>query len=305
MKNEKVRENILTNRDIIKKIEKGIDFTEEEKDILRNYSGQNSHPLSKELNTEYYTPDIVTKFIIDMLDINSSSGDLADLSCGIGNMFKYIHNKKINMFGYELDYISSRISQILYPNAKIHKMNTIEEKNNLPKFDFIIGNPPFGDKIEYDCMWGNDKKNNKIKKQSIDTIFLDIAINSLKEGGFLGMVVPDGVLSNSGQKPIREYIFKECKLIGVVSLPSETFMYSGIGGTGAKTSVLFLQKLKQKEKIYKTNKNGHVASEFQPPVFMAIVEDGGLGWDNKGKKTGKDDLKIILEAFKKGCGDVE
>jgi type I restriction-modification system DNA methylase subunit len=172
MKNDIVRKNILTNQEIIKKLEKNIDFTEDEKEILKSYSGQNSHPLSKELNTEYYTPDIVTKFIIDILDINNSKGYLADLSCGIGNMFKYIHNKKINMFGYELDFISSRISQILYPDAEIHKMNTIEEKNNLPQFDFIIGNPPFGDKIIYDCEWGNDKKG-KIKKQTIVSIFLD------------------------------------------------------------------------------------------------------------------------------------
>lgn len=305
MKNDKVRENILTNREIIQKLENNIEFTEEEKEVLKSYSGQNSHPLSKELNTEYYTPDIVTKFIIDMLDINNSTGNLCDISCGIGNMFKYITNKKINMFGYELDFISSRISQILYPNAEIHKINTIEEKNNLPMFDFIIGNPPFGDKLEYDCAWGNDKKNNKIKKQSIDTIFLDIAINHLKEGGFMGMVVPDGMLSNSGQKPIREYIFKECKLIAVVSLPSETFMYSGIGGTGAKTSVLFLQKLKDNERVYKTNGYGNTMSEFQPSAFMCVVDEGGLGWDNKGKETNKDDLKIILEAFKKGCDDVE
>jgi type I restriction-modification system DNA methylase subunit len=219
-------------------------------------------------------------------------------------MFKFIDNKSINMFGYELDFISSRISQILYPTSQIHNINTIEQKENIPKFDFIIGNPPFGDKIKYNCEWGNDK-NNKIKPQTIDNIFLDIAINHCKESGYIAMIVPDGTLSNSTQKPIRQYIFKECKLIGVISLPPETFLFSGIGGTGAKTSILILQKLRQEEKIYSDNGNGVLMSQFQKSVFMAVVDSGGLGWDNKGKETGKDDLKIILEAFKKGCEDIE
>ena len=237
-----------------------------------------------------------------MLDINNIQGvkTVCDLSCGIGNMFKFISNENIKCFGYEIDSISSKIAQLLYPSSNIRQCDTIEEINNIPQFDYIIGNPPFGGKLLYKVPWESKEKN-----QPLDVVFTYLAIEKCKEEGYIGLIVPDGILSNSSQKKLREYIFQECRLLAVISLPVETFYFSGIGGTGAKTSIILLQKLKTNEKEYKINNNGCKIPKSQKSVFMAVVGEGGLGWDNKGRQTNKDDLKVILEAYQKGCEDFE
>ncbi|MEF3019402.1 N-6 DNA methylase, partial [Pseudomonas aeruginosa] len=82
-------------------------------------------------------------------------------------------------------------------------------------------------------------------------LFIDRCLQLLRPGGRLLIVLPDGVLCNSGDRYVREYIMgKKDEITGqfvggkaivkaVLSLPADTFKLSG---TGAKTSVLYLQK---------------------------------------------------------------
>ena len=81
-------------------------------------------------------------------------------------------------------------------------------------------------------------------------LFIDRCLQLLRPGGRLLIVLPDGVLCNSGDRYVREYIMgKKDEITGqfvggkaivkaVLSLPADTFKLSG---TGAKTSVLYLR----------------------------------------------------------------
>lgn len=81
-------------------------------------------------------------------------------------------------------------------------------------------------------------------------LFIDRCLQLLKPGGRLLIVLPDGILCNSGDRYVREYIMgrkdeKTGEFVGgkaivkaVISLPSDCFKLSG---TGAKTSILYLQ----------------------------------------------------------------
>src|ERR1700730_6164722 len=105
------------------------------------------------------------------------------------------------------------------------------------------------------AMGGSPNTKNVWKEASTNTdpavLFIDRCLQLLKPGGRLLIVLPDGVLCNSGDRYVREYImgtkdeatgeFHGGKAIvkAVVSLPAETFRLSG---TGAKTSVLYVQK---------------------------------------------------------------
>src|SRR5258708_21560939 len=114
-------------------------------------------------------------------------------------------------------------------------------------------------------------------------LFIDRCLQLLKPGGRLMIVLPDGVLCNSGDRYVREYIMgKKDEQTGqflggkaivkaVISLPSDTFKLSG---TGAKTSVLYLQKRKaRKDDIER------FAEEPQGDVFMAVAH--ALGYQVK------------------------
>lgn len=130
-------------------------------------------------------------------------------------------------------------------------------------------------------------------------LFIDRYLQLLKPGGRLIIVLPDGILSNSSYKYVREYLMgKKNEITGefeggravvkaVVSLPTVTFHLSG---TGAKTSFIYLRK--------KEHEN-----EKQGPVFMAVADE--IGFDVKNKHevplgNDRNDLLKIVKAYKKG-----
>ncbi|KAJ49385.1 type I restriction enzyme M protein [Clostridium tetanomorphum] len=132
-------------------------------------------------------------------------------------------------------------------------------------------------------------------------LFIDKYLQLLKPGGLLMIVVPDGILSNSGYKYVREYLIGNKNLnnefVGgkailkaVVSLPQETF---GLSGAGAKTSLLYIQKKKH-------------PGEKQGEVFMAVADEIGFTVKkNVEIQLGDDhnDLLKIIDAYKSGKSD--
>ncbi len=220
-----------------------------------------------------------------------------------------IQKARINMLLYGEDH-----SQLLKVDDSI--TDTHVDKL-VGKFDLILTNPPFGsgkyddpvgmakmrkDALGLELGWkwkaGNRGKKRELPKADPAALFVDRNLQLLKPGGKLLIVVPDGILCNSGDAYIREYIMGskdedtgeflggKAILKAVVSLPTETF---AISGTGAKTSFLYLQKKRH-------------ASEKQGPVFMAVAEH--VGYLKKGKSEVPDpagnDLVEIADHFANG-----
>ncbi|WP_372880857.1 class I SAM-dependent DNA methyltransferase [Psychromonas sp.] len=155
----------------------------------------------------------------------------------------------------------------------------------------------------------NSKDRWKLASNSLDmaVLFIDRCLELLKPGGRLLMVLPDGILCNSGDRYVREYImgkkdestgkFSGGKAIikAVVSLPSDTFALSG---TGAKTSILYLQKRDAHHEDENT-----FANQEQGEVFMAVADT--LGYIVKKNvedySTGvPNDLAAIAGAYVRG-----
>jgi type I restriction enzyme M protein len=200
------------------------------------------------------------------------------------------------------------------PKANIFKTDNSLTTPQLKagSFDLICTNPPFGkskasiidilkqyttdlheapkgkDWVYKPTVYGralgakpNNKDRWKLASNSLDmsVLFIDRCLELLKPGGRLLMVLPDGILCNSGDRYVREYImgkkdeetgkFSGGKAIvkAVVSLPSDTFKLSG---TGAKTSVLYLQK----REAHQEDKNTF-ANQEQGDVFMAVADTLG------------------------------
>lgn len=148
-----------------------------------------------------------------------------------------------------------------------------------------------------------------VKPMSIDpaVLFIDRCLQLLKPGGRLLIILPDGVLCNSGDRYVREYImgkkdektgqFHGGKAIvkAVISLPADTFKLSG---TGAKTSILYLQKRHAAE-----GDPARFADEPQGDVFMAVADT--LGYEVKGNvedysKGLPNDLVPVVGAYVRG-----
>lgn len=76
----------------------------------------------------------------------------------------------------------------------------------------------------------------------------------MKEGGYLAIVLPDGILSNSSMQYVRTQIEDWFRIVAVVSMPQTAF---AANGAGVKSSVLFLKKWtkEQTDKLTSTKKN--------------------------------------------------
>lgn len=147
-------------------------------------------------------------------------------------------------------------------NPEEWKIQT-QNKVKLNSFHVVLTNPPFGVKIpikgerilsQYNLgfKWKFDKKSEKwiktskiIDKRPPQILFVERCLQFLQEGGRMAIVLPDSIVGNQSDGFIRELILTQAKLFAVVDCPSETFQPGG----GTKTSVVFLEKKKDNEKI--------------------------------------------------------
>ena len=106
------------------------------------------------------------------------------------------------------------------------------------KFDVVISNPPFS--VDLDAQTQKEIKNIFVfgDKKNSENLFLERYYQLLKEGGRLGVVLPESVFDTTENKYIRLFIFKYFNVKAIVSLPQVTFEPY----TSTKTSLLFAQK---------------------------------------------------------------
>src|SRR3989344_2621177 len=132
-------------------------------------------------------------------------------------------------------------------------------------FDMLLTNPPFAGEIIDRTILNIYElaKNDKGKlrnKMERHILFIERALNLIKPGGRLAIVLPQGVLNNTNMEYIRNWLFNKARILAVVGLHVNTFKPH----TGTKTSVLFLQKWIEKE---------------EPPkdysIFMAVSKKSG------------------------------
>ena len=118
-------------------------------------------------------------------------------------------------------------------------------------------------------------------RQRTEILFIERCLDLLDEtkGGRLGVVIPDGILTNASTQYVRDFIQEKAIIIGCVSLPDCTFVPAG---SGVKASLLFLKKKK-------------TSCEKQNPIFMALSEH--VGYDATGRPD-TNDLPTILRRFR-------
>lgn len=46
---------------------------------------------------------------------------------------------------------------------------------------------------------------------------------TIKEGGIAITIIPDSILENPSNKPIRDYLVSRCNILGIIGLPPYTF----------------------------------------------------------------------------------
>ena len=272
-------------------------------------------------------------FLLYALDkVRKQAGDYFD--AGTVDHYNHWHDfASKNLFGIE---INEQIARTAKMNMIIHddghtnvissdgllRDNVLMEKtaNNgfeYGTFDIVITNPPFGSSVKqtekaylHQYSLGNkdvdwlDTKNSAVKErdsQSTEVLFIEQDKNFLREGGYLAIVIPDGILTNSSLQYVRDSIEEWFRIVAVVSMPQDAFKANG---AGVKSSVLFLKKWtkeqSQKIKDTKFKLQERIKKEAN---YYAIVEKleekkkdiikNHIGFENN---TGFTDKKSIEKA---------
>ena len=234
--------------------------------------------------------------------------------------FTYWHDfAEKNLYGIE---ISEQISRAAKMNMIIHddghtnvitsdgllSAETIIEKTNnqgfrYGTFDFIITNPPFGSTIrqsekaylktyqlgkrEEDWLAVSARPQNTRDGQTTEVLFIEQDYKFLKEGGYLAIVLPDGVLTNGSLQYVRTQIEDWFRIVAVISMPQTAFMANG---AGVKSSVLFLKKWSRKETESIINTKKDIESRLLDDYdYLALRQT----WDKEIKNKQKTRLTEI------------
>ena len=218
--------------------------------------------------------------------------------------YKYWHDfAEKNLFGIE---INDQIARTAKMNMIIHddghtnviasdgllsdtemqaKSGNKEFKYN--SFDFIVTNPPFGSSIKQtekaymhqynlavkEVDWLNTTTSGKAAlrdSQSTEVLFLEQCHKFLVEHGYLAVVIPDGILTNSSLQYVRDNIEEMYRIVAVVSMPQTAFSATG---AGVKSSVLFLRKHKDKQTEKISNQKAKLKEQVKTGNnYLATVE---------------------------------
>ncbi len=182
----------------------------------------------------HYTSPVVIRAIYDAVEkMGFQSGNILEPSLGIGNFFGMLPSGMADsrLYGVELDSITGRIAQKLYPQADI-TVAGFETTDRRDFYDLAVGNVPFG---QYKV---NDKAYNKLGF-SIHNYFFAKTIDQIRPGGVIAFVTSRFTM-DSKDSSARKYMAERADLLGAIRLPNNAFKANA--STEVVSDIIFLQK---------------------------------------------------------------
>jgi len=182
----------------------------------------------------HYTSPVVIRAIYDAVEkMGFQSGNILEPSMGVGNFFGMLPDSMTSsrLYGVELDSITGRIAQKLYPQANI-TVAGFETTDRRDFYDLAVGNVPFG---QYKV---SDKAYNKLGF-SIHNYFFAKTIDQIRPGGVIAFVTSRFTM-DSKDSTARKYMAERADLLGAIRLPNNAFKANA--GTEVVSDIIFLQK---------------------------------------------------------------
>ncbi|TRX32979.1 N-6 DNA methylase [Flavobacterium sp. ZT3R18] len=253
---------------------------------------------------QFRTPRHIIDFLVAA--VNPSKTDtILDPACGTAGFlisaFKHIKEKNNNnltpderkkliknFIGYDISPDMVRLSLVnLYlhgfSDPHIFEYDTLSSEDRWDEtFDVVLANPPFMSPK------GGIRPHKKftISSNRSEVLFVDYIAEHLNPKGRAGIIVPEGIIFQSGTayKALRKMLVDKY-LYAIVSLPAGVFNpYSGV-----KTSILLM--------------DADLAKKTKDVLFLKIDNDGyGLGSQRNAVKGGQlEEAVATLKTFRENC----
>lgn len=223
---------------------------------------------------------------------------------GTGNFFGYMPRSisdGAELYGVELDSLTGKIAQKLYPKANVQIKGFEETSFPNDYFDIVISNVPFGGYSVYDSEYAQ-------YKFLIHDYFIAKSIDKVRANGLVAVITSKGTLDKLNPT-VRRYLAERAELVGAIRLPNEAFKKSA--NTEVVTDILFFHKREAKIEVTPENtewlttgktKEGYEVNNyflFHPEMVLGtfVQEQGLYGGENiTVKSDGRELSEAITEA---------
>lgn len=274
-------------------------------------------------DAQYLTPPEVVDFMVGLAltdlraDPSLTRHDrplvVADPTCGVGSFLTAFYHRvkqesgfdqaRLRLVGQDKVERMARLTRINLamfdvPRTDVWVGNSLSSDSPLAGLngtvDLVLTNPPFGarhTRQDVDGFGGNNlpllggvvPANGWIDSE---LLFIDRDLALLREGGRLGIVVPDGVVSARGLASVlRQRLKQSVNVLAIVELPPVTFAQAG---TRTRTAVLYVQK----------------AARPDPSRKAMLASVASLGYQVRSRKgvqvkalEGENELPVVLGAY--------
>lgn len=184
----------------------------------------------------HYTPNVIIQSIYAGLEKTGfEGGNIIEPSCGSGRFFDNMPSQmrsQSNIFGVELDEITSKIASRINPDITISNQGFETTKFPDNSFDLAISNIPYGDyRITADKKYAG-------QNLLIHDYFLEKMMDQVRPGGYVVAITSKGSLDKHDART-RKYLAARGELVSAIRLPEETF---NAAGTEAVADILIFKK---------------------------------------------------------------
>ena len=189
------------------------------------------------VNDAFYTSPTVIDGIYEALgNFGFDGGAVLEPAMGIGNFFGRMPEamqSHSQLYGVEIDSLSGRIAQALYPDADIAIQGFEQNRFQNGCFDVAVGNVPFGELSFRDTVHDTTK---------LHDYFFAEALSKLKDGGIMAFVTSAGTLDKRDETT-RQMLADKADFIGAIRLPGgKNGAFKDNAGTEVTTDIIFLKK---------------------------------------------------------------
>jgi type I restriction-modification system DNA methylase subunit len=219
------------------------------------------------------TPNNIAKLISHLAQKNQFNSAI-DICCGTGNILYYLQNEIDDLTGVEIDDNVAELTKYFIPALKIITVDSFKYPI-FKKHDLVVGNIPFGMRIEIDGI-----------RLPGEEAFLRKAHELLSENGRAIMLVPYSVLyGGSFQKFRKEFV---TYLQEIINLPSGSYTKSQI-----KTALLVIgKKVSDGVRLIQLQKFDNLEKEYENSKAVTYSNDKLLErWDLEYFLTKENDFK--------------
>lgn len=236
---------------------------------------------------QYFTPKSIRESLLEKLPKEIKNLKILDPACGTGEFLlsarKYFKNS--SLYGWDIDKKLVEISKKIIPESNIKNTDSLLN-DEVGKFDFVIGNPPY---FEFSPSSEIKRKFKDIinGRTNIFSLFIYQGLRLLKDDGHLAFVVPPSMNNGAYFQKLRKFIVENANIEYLRVLKDPKLFHGAL----QSTMLLILKKGKNKGNyIFKKNgilifseKADYLKKTFQNKITLYDlnykVKTGRLVWN--------------------------